>query len=391
MLTPCETILQRVDVEAGVGLVEDRELGLEHRHLQDLEALLLAAREAVVEVAAGERLVDLQHLQRGAELVAELLRGDRVVGAVGPALAVRVDGLPEEARDGHAGHGVGVLEGQEHAEARALVGLELQQIDALERHAACRDLVGRMPHEDVGERRLARAVRAHDGVHLALGDFEVDALQDLLAVDLGAETFDDEVSHVRAFPESGPPRAARERMKRCNEGAPNSVQRSASDLSKTALSLCSRLHYSIHRPFQCEDGNRSAKRRLAFSGYGALSSLVYPSRVGLLKGAPVFGSIGPQEILIVLVIALVVLGPKKLPEMARSLGKGVKEFKEGINDDDTVDVTADEEEEEEPVSSRVHELPPADLPPAAEAPEPVAAPEPAVAPAGADKPAADAS
>ena len=57
-----------------------------------------------------------------------------------------------------------------------------------------------------------------------------------------------------------------------------------------------------------------------------------------------FGSIGPQEILIVLVIALVVLGPKKLPEMARSLGKGVKEFKEGINDDDTVDVSADEEE-----------------------------------------------
>jgi TatA/E family protein of Tat protein translocase len=93
----------------------------------------------------------------------------------------------------------------------------------------------------------------------------------------------------------------------------------------------------------------------------------------------VFGSIGPQEILIVLVIALVVLGPKKLPEMARSLGKGVKEFKEGINDDDTVDVVA-EEDEDEPVSSRVHELPPADLPPA-EAPEPVAVAEPVVAPA----------
>jgi TatA/E family protein of Tat protein translocase len=104
----------------------------------------------------------------------------------------------------------------------------------------------------------------------------------------------------------------------------------------------------------------------------------------------VFGSIGPQEILIVLVIALVVLGPKKLPEMARSLGKGVKEFKEGINSDDTVDVTADEEEDE-PVSARVHELPPADLPPAAEAPEPVAAAEPATAPASSDKTAADAS
>ena len=103
-----------------------------------------------------------------------------------------------------------------------------------------------------------------------------------------------------------------------------------------------------------------------------------------------FGSIGPQEILIVLVIALIVLGPKKLPEMARSLGKGVKEFKEGINDDDTVDVSADEEEEE-PVSARVHELPPADLPPAAEAPEPVVVAEPAAAPASSDKTPADAS
>lgn len=103
-----------------------------------------------------------------------------------------------------------------------------------------------------------------------------------------------------------------------------------------------------------------------------------------------FGSIGPQEILIVLVIALIVLGPKKLPEMARSLGKGVKEFKEGINDDDTVDVSA--EEEDEPVSSRVHELPPADLPPAEAEPEPVVAAEPAAAPsASSDKPAADAS
>ena len=46
--------LERVDVEAGVGLVEHRELRLEQLELQDLVALLLAAREALVDVALGE-------------------------------------------------------------------------------------------------------------------------------------------------------------------------------------------------------------------------------------------------------------------------------------------------------------------------------------------------
>jgi sec-independent protein translocase protein TatA len=41
-------------------------------------------------------------------------------------------------------------------------------------------------------------------------------------------------------------------------------------------------------------------------------------------------SIGPMELLVVLVIALVVLGPKRLPEAGRSLGKGMREFKDGI-------------------------------------------------------------
>jgi sec-independent protein translocase protein TatA len=47
-------------------------------------------------------------------------------------------------------------------------------------------------------------------------------------------------------------------------------------------------------------------------------------------------SIGPLEIAVVLIIALVVLGPKKLPEMGRSLGHGMREFKDSItggNDD----------------------------------------------------------
>ena len=48
-------------------------------------------------------------------------------------------------------------------------------------------------------------------------------------------------------------------------------------------------------------------------------------------------SIGPGELIIVLVIALIVLGPKRLPEVGRSVGRGMREFKDslsGINLDD---------------------------------------------------------
>ncbi|HTU15520.1 MAG TPA: twin-arginine translocase TatA/TatE family subunit [Solirubrobacterales bacterium] len=44
-------------------------------------------------------------------------------------------------------------------------------------------------------------------------------------------------------------------------------------------------------------------------------------------------NIGPLEIAIVLIIALVVFGPKRLPELGKSIGNGLKEFKGSMSDD----------------------------------------------------------
>jgi sec-independent protein translocase protein TatA len=52
---------------------------------------------------------------------------------------------------------------------------------------------------------------------------------------------------------------------------------------------------------------------------------------------------GPLELLVILGIALIVLGPKKLPEAARSVGRGMREFKETLQGGDDYDDDVDED------------------------------------------------
>jgi sec-independent protein translocase protein TatA len=50
-------------------------------------------------------------------------------------------------------------------------------------------------------------------------------------------------------------------------------------------------------------------------------------------------NVGAPELIVILVIALLVLGPKKLPEVGRSVGRGMREFKESLAGNDSDDDT----------------------------------------------------
>ena len=54
------------------------------------------------------------------------------------------------------------------------------------------------------------------------------------------------------------------------------------------------------------------------------------------------GNIGPLEIIVVLIIALIVFGPKRLPELGNSLGKGIREFKDSVTGDNKDDDSDDD-------------------------------------------------
>jgi sec-independent protein translocase protein TatA len=52
----------------------------------------------------------------------------------------------------------------------------------------------------------------------------------------------------------------------------------------------------------------------------------------LKEDRPMFGKIGPLEILLILAIALLIFGPSKLADLGKGLGEGIKNFKSAVKD-----------------------------------------------------------
>jgi sec-independent protein translocase protein TatA len=55
--------------------------------------------------------------------------------------------------------------------------------------------------------------------------------------------------------------------------------------------------------------------------------------------------LGLQELMVILVIALVIFGPTKLPQIGSALGKAIRDFKKGVGDDNPEDVIKEAKKE----------------------------------------------
>ena len=68
-------------------------------------------------------------------------------------------------------------------------------------------------------------------------------------------------------------------------------------------------------------------------------------------------NIGPMELIVVLIVALLILGPKRLPAAGRSLGQGLKEFKDAITGRDAAAADVDAAPPPTPIATGAQQTP----------------------------------
>lgn len=72
-----------------------------------------------------------------------------------------------------------------------------------------------------------------------------------------------------------------------------------------------------------------------------------------MKTILLIGGIGGTELFIILVIVLLLFGGRKIPQLAKDIGLGIKEFRKSLSEpDDSQKLTYEEEEEEKPIRKK---------------------------------------
>ena len=78
-----------------------------------------------------------------------------------------------------------------------------------------------------------------------------------------------------------------------------------------------------------------------------LLKLIFKLKIKSLMNFMFIGGIGTQELLRVVVVVLILFGGKKLPELMRGAGRGIREFKDAMNTATTIDEDKKPEEKKE--------------------------------------------
>lgn len=76
-----------------------------------------------------------------------------------------------------------------------------------------------------------------------------------------------------------------------------------------------------------------------------------------LASVGLLGGIGAPELVVILIIVLVLFGPKRLPQLGSSLGKTVKNIREGMESEDAEDVEYEDDEDEDDEDEEPEEEP----------------------------------
>jgi sec-independent protein translocase protein TatA len=84
-----------------------------------------------------------------------------------------------------------------------------------------------------------------------------------------------------------------------------------------------------------------------------------------------FGSLGMPELIVIFVIALIIFGPRKLPELGRSLGKSIAEFKRASNELKSTleeEIRLEEQRQKQEEAAKASQAQQVSLPPVSDAP-----------------------